>query len=96
MDTQTLMNQIGTGNLMRVGARDFLVDAKARSLTMAVGSKRGELRKLIVTHDLGSDTYTVRYFAMRKKGYEIIADESVSGVDVTKIGPTVREMGDRA
>jgi hypothetical protein len=93
MDTDTTMRQIGAGNLMAVGARDFTVDRTTQTLAFRVGSKRGVVAKLVVTLD-ASDTYTVRYWAMGR-GLRTTADESVSGVYADQLGAVVRKMGDR-
>lgn len=92
MNPQITLTQIGTGNLMACGARDFVADTKNNTLMFRVGSKRGVTAKVIVTLS-PSDTYTVRYVETRK--YEIIRDEAVDGVCCDNLGEVVRKMGDR-
>lgn len=95
MDFETVRQQIGTMNLMAVGARVFVGDAAERSLMFQVGSKRGLLEKVIVTLE-PSDYYSVRYVAMRKKDYATLADETRDFVPAESLGAVVRVMGDRA
>lgn len=93
IDIQQVAQQIGPLNLAAVGARDFVRDTDC--LMMRVGSKRGRVEKLIVTLD-PSDTYSVRYVAMRTRDFEMLVDESESGVYAERLGEVVRRMGDRA
>lgn len=95
MDFDLVRQQIGVMNLMAVGARTFVSDSEARSLMFQVGSKRGVLEKVIVTLE-PSDYYSVRYVAMRKKDYEVIAEEALDFVHAEALGQVVRSMGDRA
>lgn len=94
MDFDVVRQQIGVMNLMAVGARTFVGDSGARSLMFQVGAKRNVLEKVIVTLE-PSDLYSVRYVAMRKRSYEVIADEEASFVHAESLGATVRKMGDR-
>jgi hypothetical protein len=90
MNPQTLMNQIGSGNLMGCGARDFVTGEN--ELSFRVGSSR-KLSKIIISLDY-SDTYVVRYVEMKNKTYEVVKDEVRTDVHVEEIGRVVREMGD--
>lgn len=56
MDAKTTLAQIGTLNLMAIGARDFLADST--SLSFRVTGRRGKLCKFIIKLD-PSDTYSV-------------------------------------
>lgn len=93
LDFDTLKNQIGIGNLVACGARDFMLDLENNAVMFRVGSKCGVTAKIIVALD-ASDTYTVRYIEFRK--YELVKDELVEGVYADTIGEVVRNMGDRA
>jgi len=70
VNANELMRQIGTGNLMACGARDFVVDEQ--QLMFRVGSSR-KLAKVIVTLT-PDDEYTVRYVEMSKRDYSITVD----------------------
>lgn len=91
MDHRILLQQIGAGNLMACGARDFVLDGA--SLIFRVGSSR-KLRKLVVTLT-PADDYTVRFVELSRKTYEVTADETVDGVYCDNIGDVVRRLGDR-
>lgn len=91
MDAKMTVQQIGTGNLMACGARDFAADDT--TLTFRVGPS-GKLSKIIIVLE-ACDTYTVRYFSMNKKTYEVTKEEAVSGIYADQLGATVRQMGDR-
>ena len=91
MDANVTLQQIGTGNLMAVGARDFVKDGA--QLIFRVGNGR-KLAKVVVTLD-PSDTYSVRYLEMNRKTYAFTVDESVAGVYAEDLGAVVRRMGDR-
>ncbi|TAL42451.1 MAG: hypothetical protein EPN91_08710 [Salinibacterium sp.] len=90
MDAQTLLKQIGKGNLMAVGARDFVRDG--RQLMFRVGSSR-KLAKVIVTLT-PADEFTVRYVEMSRTDYSILVDETRDAF-CDNVGEVVREMGDR-
>jgi hypothetical protein len=92
MDAQVTMKQIGTGNLMACGARDFFI-ADDGSLTFRVGSSRVNRRITVTLHP--SDTYEVSYTEMRLKDYVITAHGCVPGVYAEQLGAVVRKMGDR-
>ena len=92
MNANELMTQIGNGNLMAVGARDFMLDGN--SLQFRVGAGR-KLNKLIVTLE-PTDTYSVRYVEMtRSPKFKIVKDETETDVYAESIGAVVRRMGDR-
>ena len=94
MDFGTTKRQIGIGNLMACGARDFIGDREKRSLMFRVGPS-GRLRKIIVTLD-PSDTYSVRYVEMKRSpSYAVVVDETKTGVYCDQLGAVVRKMGDR-
>lgn len=95
MDFETVRQQIGAMNLMAVGARTFVADAEKRSLMFQVGSRRGLLEKVIVTLE-PSDYYSVRYVAMRKKDYAVVAEDEMEFVPAASLGAVVRKFGDRA
>ncbi len=90
MDVNTLLQQIGTGNLMACGARDFVKGET--TLQFRVGSSR-KLQKIIV--GLVNDTYTVTFVELSRKTYDIVASEEVDGVGDHNIGAVVRRLGDR-
>lgn len=90
MNANELMQQIGSGNLMAVGARDFVKDES--SLMFRVGSP-SKLSKVIITLE-ADDTYSVRVCVMNKKTYEVVLDETVDQVYAERVGAVVREMGD--
>lgn len=91
MNANVTLQQIGTGNLMACGARDFVQDGA--QLIFRVGTGR-KLAKVVVTLD-PCDTYTVRYLEMNRKTFAFTVDESVEGVYCDNLGETVRRMGDR-
>ena len=88
MDSQTLLKQIGTGNLMAVGARDFTHDGN--QLLFRVGSSR-QLSKIVVTLT-PADEYTVRYVELNRLTYEATVDKT-EDADCTNVGTVVRRMG---
>lgn len=92
MDHNTTLRQIGALNLAACGARDFAGDSD--SLMFRVGSKPKILEKIIVKLN-PSDTYSVRYVAMRKGSYEVFAEEKIEMVYADQLGGIVRKMGDR-
>jgi hypothetical protein len=89
MDINVLKNQIGIGNLMAVGAREFVRDENSLMFRVSRG-----MQKLIVTLE-PDDTYSVRYVKMKARTYEVVADETVAGVYADNIGAVVRRLGDR-
>lgn len=91
MNHDDTIRQIGPMNLLSCGARNFVADTD--SLMFQVGSKPRILEKLIVT--LVGDIYTVRYVAMSKKDYAMIADDEIEMVHADELGKVVRKMGDR-
>lgn len=91
MDANVTMQQIGTGNLMACGARDFVRDG--RQLIFRVGSGR-KLAKVVVTLE-ADDTYSVRYLEMNRRTFAFTVDEKVEGVYADSLGRVVRELGDR-
>jgi hypothetical protein len=91
MDARVTMQQIGTGNLMACGARDFSFDGS--KLMFRVGSGR-TLAKVIVTLE-PDDTYSVRYCEMALRTYEVRKNEQVEGVYADNLGVVVRRLGDR-
>lgn len=92
IDHAAALQQIGPGNLMAVGAHDFVHAPDA--LQFSVGSKRGHLFKLVVS--LGkSDTYSVRFVDYLKSNWAAVEDVTESGVHAEDLGATVRRMGDR-
>jgi hypothetical protein len=90
MDAKTLMNQIGTSNLMAVGARDFSFDGD--KLMFRVGSA-SKLSKVVITLE-ADDTYSVRVCVMKLRTYEVVLNEVVDEVYADRVGAVVREMGD--
>lgn len=90
MDANTLLTQIGAGNLMACGARDIVVDGQ--QLMFRVGPSR-KLAKVIITLT-PADEYTVRYVEMNRKTYEVTVDETRDAF-CDNVGAVVREMGDR-
>lgn len=92
MHHATTQQQIGIGNLMACGAREFV--GGPTSLVFRVGSKRSLVEKVIVTLD-PSDTYSVRYVAMRPRTFEVLTDETRADVYADQLGAVVRKMGDR-
>ena len=93
MDHDTTIRQIGPLNLAACGARNFVGDID--SLMFQVGSKKGLLEKLIIRVGM-FDTYSVRYVAMKKSDYSVIAEEEIQMVYADRLGEIVRKMGDRA
>jgi hypothetical protein len=91
MDARVTMQQIGTGNLMACGARDFSFDGS--KLMFRVGSSR-RLAKVIVTLDV-DDTYSVRYCEMALRTYAVLKNEVTDGVYADNLAAVVRRMGDR-
>ena len=91
MNAQTLLAQIGKGNLMAVGARDFVTDGN--QLLFRVGSSR-RLSKIVVTLT-PADEYTVRYVEMSKEDYTVTVDETEDAF-CDNVGAVVRRLGDRA
>lgn len=93
MDFETTLQTIGAGNLMAVGARDFVHGEDG--FTMRVGNKRGLLEKVVVAQDeLGY--YSVRYVAYKGRASEPVVDEWAHDLDARYVGAYVRKMGDRA
>ena len=90
MDANLLRSQIGTGNLMAVGARDFVLDGN--QLLFRVGSSR-KLAKVIVTLT-PADEYTVRYVEMNRRDYTVTVDETLDAC-CDNVGTVVRMLGDR-
>ena len=91
MDANITLQQIGTGNLMACGARDFVKSND--ELMFRVGSGR-KLAKIVITLD-PSDTYTVRYVEVSRKDFRITKEEVVSDVFCDMLGEVVRKLGDR-
>lgn len=94
MNFNTLRDQIGVGNLMAVGAREFFTDGP-NSFGFRVGSKRGYSESITIRLDVARDTYSVCYMRMKKRGLDILTEE-IPDVQADQIGAIVREMGDRA
>lgn len=86
------LSQIGTGNLMAIGAREMTYADE--SLIMRVGSKRTRLERLIITLD-DSDTYSIRRVVVSRTTHSVTEDVTESGVYAEDLGKTVRRMGDR-
>lgn len=93
MNFQQTKQQIGVGNLMACGARDFIGSTADKSLSFRVGSKPG-VREHIVVVLAPDDTYTVRYLKIRAA--KILLKEEKTGVYCDVLGQVVRKMGDRA
>jgi len=91
MNFEILKSQIGIGNLMAVGAREFQRD-ESHTIMFKVGNK--PYTKLIIKLE-ADDTYSVRYYRMSPKTYKALVDEKVEGVYAENIGAVVRKMGDR-
>lgn len=94
LNFEILKEQIGIGNLMAVGAREFTRDTP-NGIMFKVGSKRGKLEKLVVRLR-EDDTYSVQYVRLNTKNYKFEANETLEGVYCDNIGRVVRTMGDRA
>lgn len=92
-DPETIRAQITPTVLISCGARNYSTGEDY--LMFQVGSKPRIVEKVIVTHVPVFDTYTVRYFAMKKSDYSTIADESIPMVYADQLPKIVREMGDR-
>ena len=92
LDIGVLRAQIGAGNLMAVGARDWVRDG-ANRVMFRVGPSR-KLAKLIVELT-PMDEYTVRYVEMSRTTYEVVVDETVEAF-CDNVGAVVRRMGDRS
>lgn len=92
LDHESALRQIGTGNLLAIGARDMT--QTDTSLTMRVGSKRTRIETLVITLD-PSDTYSVRRVVVSRRTYSVVEDVTESGVTVESLGATVRRLGDR-
>ena len=90
MNAQTLLAQIGKGNLMAVGARDFVTDGN--QLLFRVGSSR-RLSKIVVTLT-PADEYTVRYVEMNRLTGETTVDK-MEDANCDNVGAVVRRLGDR-
>lgn len=90
MDPNVTKQQIGIGNLMACGAREFSFDSS--SLMFRVGSRRGVTAKMIVTLD-PTDTYSVTYVEIRK--FKVTKKETISDIYCDHLGEVVRSMGDR-
>lgn len=95
MNIDITKQQIGIGNLMAVGAREFTYDSMGNSLSFRVGpNSRTLIEKIAVTLD-PMDVYVVRYFVMDKRTNKIVVDEVMTGVYCDNLGSIVRKMGDR-
>jgi hypothetical protein len=92
MNFDTLRAQIGIGNLMAVGARDFFTDGP-NSFGFKVGSRRGWREAITITLDKATDTYKVRYVRMRNRDLDIRTEE-IPDVHADQLGRLVRELGD--
>lgn len=64
MNFETLKAQIGIGNLLAVGARDFAIDGA--HVTFRVGSKR-TLHESLTVSLMPDDTYDVAYVAISNR-----------------------------
>lgn len=89
MNAEITLKQIGTLNLMAIGARAFVKDGK-NALIMRVGSG-SKLAKVVITLD-ADDTYSVRYVVMSSRALKITHDETLSGVYCDSLGQVVRSM----
>jgi hypothetical protein len=90
-----LNSQIETGTRMNLGMRDAVYDNAANSLQWTVGSGREYLRKLVVSYDLGTDTYTVRYYQMCQLTLEVVEDRTVPLVYVDALNEIMIRMASR-
>lgn len=90
IDIQLTKQQIGIGNLMAVGARDYFTDGPAK-FGFKVGSARGSTKAITITLE-ASDTYTVKFTAMSNRTYRITETEEVSDVYADQLGQIVYSM----
>jgi hypothetical protein len=87
----TIRQQIGAGNLMAVGGRDYLYSDKdgARFLQFTVG--RSYLTKIKVTLT-PADTYTVEKIKLNRKSLDFKISEKAEDVHADQLGNVVYHM----
>lgn len=91
-DASITIAQIGRGNLLACGAREFVRDNPTGLLMFRVGPERAK-RKVIVRL-LPSDTYAVERGHIDRKTYDYVVDEQELDVYADQLGETVRRLGD--
>lgn len=96
---QTILRQIGQGNMMRVGARELLAGPdflRFRFTPEAAGSTgpaRGRYVCQVTLDPL--DTYTVEVLETRKHGLEVRTWATFSGVHADQLGDLVEGFSRR-
>lgn len=90
IDPNAVKAQIGIGNLMAVGAREWRFEGES-ALTFRVGSGRGHIKMIIVRLD-PDDTYTVRYTETSARTYALVNSREISDVYAEQLGQIVYSM----
>jgi hypothetical protein len=91
-DAMVTLSQIGQGNLMGCGARDFVRDDPNGMIKFRVGPERAWRR--VTVKLMGNDTYTVEVGHTDRRTFEYVADAQEGGIYCDQLGETVRRLGD--